>query len=84
MAQLTDGQRRAIWRDYMRVSSDAREPLALTKQELRVAIDATDAFIDGLATPFNNALPAPARAALTPKQKVRVFMAVAKARFGAA
>lgn len=81
MAILTNDDRRELWAEYMKYSSNIREKLGLAKTELRAAVDATDQWINDNQVSFNNSLPSPAKAALTGKQKVRLFMAVAKKRF---
>lgn len=84
MAILTDEQREEEWADFMYTLSNAAERLDLNKPELRAAINATDDWIEANSASFNNALPAAAKAALTAKQKTRLFMAVARKRFGVA
>lgn len=81
MAVLTDNDRVDIWREYMRYGSNERETMGLTKPELRAAIDATDDWINDNQASYNNALPTAAKASLTQKQKVRLFLAVAEKRF---
>ena len=81
MAVLPDGDRVTLWAAFMSDASESRDSLPLSKAELRAAFDATDDWINDNATSYNNALPAAAKAALTQKQKVRMFMAVARRRF---
>ncbi len=81
MAILSDSDRQEIYADFMRQLSHRRESLDLKKLELRAAVDATDAWIDANAASFNAALPQPARANLTQKQKVELFLFVATRRF---
>lgn len=81
MAILTNDQRKDLWIEYMSTISARREGLSLTKAELRAAVDAVDDWIDGNIASFNSSLPLPARTALTAKQKVELFFAVARARF---
>lgn len=81
MAILSDNDRAAIWADLMREASAAWEALGLSKAEFRAAVNATDQWIDDNSGSFNSALPLPARTALTAKQKVRLFLEVAKRRW---
>lgn len=81
MAVLTNEDRQKLWADYMRYSSNIREEIGLTKAELREAVNATDDWINANQASFNNALPAAAKANLTQKQKVRLFLEVAQKRF---
>lgn len=81
MAQLSDTDRARVWRGLMRWWSNLREALAaLTKQQLRDAVNATDTWIDDNQASYNAALPEPARNALTTSQKTLLFCAVALAR----
>lgn len=81
MATLTNAKRKALWAEFMAALSDRHEPLALTKPELRDALDAMDTWMDGNAAAFNAAIPQPARTALTAKQKAELFMLVVRGRF---
>ena len=81
MAALTNEDRRKLWAEFMRYSSNIREIIGLDKAELRAAVDATDAWINANQASFNNALPAATKSNLTPKQKVRLFLEVAQKRF---
>ena len=78
---LTEAERAGLWERAMREASVGRESLALTKAELRAAIDASDAWIEQSAVAFQQALPARARAGLTARQKARVLLLVARRRF---
>ncbi|MBN1286435.1 MAG: hypothetical protein JXB47_13635 [Anaerolineae bacterium] len=82
MAELTEEQCKAVWAAWMRVVSAAGETVDLTKSELYDATVAVDVWINANAAAFNNALPAPAKAALTAGQKAHLFAAVAVARYG--
>ena len=81
MAVLTETDRQEIWAEFQNESSNIWELLGLSKAELRAAVDTTDQWIEDNQASFNNALPAAAKAALTQKQKVRLFMEVAQKRF---
>lgn len=82
MAVLSDNDRVGVWAQFMRDASQAREVFgALTKVELRAAVDAIDGWADSNAASFNQAIPQPARGVLTAKQKAWLLMAVIKRRF---
>lgn len=81
MALLTDQDRKDLWAKFMREASAVWEKLNLSKSELRVAVNATDQWIEDNQASFNLALPIPARTALTQKQKVRLFMEVARRKY---
>lgn len=81
MATLLDAVRRAVWADFMQVISRESDPIAITKDNLRAAIDAADTWVDANAASFNSALPVAARNGLTPKQKARLLVFVVARRF---
>jgi len=81
MAVLPDATRKRIWARLMAAVSEAREPVALTKTELRAAVEAVDGWVDDNAAAYNVALPTAARTGLTANQKARLLLAVAAARF---
>ena len=80
MAELPAEDRLKIWRGIQRHWSQDREPIGISKPELRAAIDATDTWINDNQASFNNALPAAAKDNLTQAQKTLVFCTVALAR----
>ena len=82
MAVLSDADRGAVWADVMRQLSDARDPCAITKADLRAAVDALDTFLDTNAATINAAIPQPARSGLTTPQKARLLAYVALKRWG--
>jgi hypothetical protein len=80
MAVLDAANRLRAANQWMR---DQVETLAgVTKVDLRAAVDATDAWIDGQQANFNAALPAAARNNLTLVQKTLLFCYVAMRRAG--
>lgn len=79
MAVLSDNDRFACWRELMQKSGLLG---ALTKAELRAAVNAIDDWVDANAAAFNTAIPQPARAVLTSKQKALILMLVTDKRFG--
>lgn len=81
MAVLSDEVRRETWAEFMSELSTERQTLALTKAELRAALDALDDFLNTNATAINNAIPQPARGALTVSQKARLLMFVIRRRY---
>lgn len=81
MAVMTDPQRVEAWADFMRELSDAREPLGLTKPELRAFFDAADQWVSDNMASFNSAIPQPARGAMTAAQKARGLARILEKRF---
>lgn len=81
MTLLIEEDRRELWAKFMKEASAIWEKLDLSKSDLRAAVDATDQWIEDNQASFNQALPLPARTALTQKQKVRLFMEVAKRKY---
>lgn len=79
MAVLDDAARAALWAQFMR---DNRETCAVTKPDLRAAVNALDDFLNTKATEVNNALPAAARTGLTTQQKARLLAYVVIRRWG--
>ncbi len=77
MALLDETARQAA-RDYVM----RRWGVAITKADLRAAIDATDAWIEANAAAYNTALPAAARAGLNAQEKTVLFCVVALRRAG--
>ena len=80
MAVLSDPDRFDVWADYMR---DARTGVhaALTKADIRAAVNALDDFFNTNAATINNALPATAKAQLTQTQKALLLMYVISKRY---
>ena len=82
MAVLTDTERTDLHTEWMRALSDQRSSIgALSKADIRAAINATDTWIDSNAASYNSALPAQVRNALTAKQKAELFLFVARRRY---
>ena len=78
---LTDADRRAIWADFQSEASSAFEGIAVSKPNLRAAVDAIDGWIGANVAGFNAAIPEPARSNLTARQKLRLFLYVVKRRW---
>lgn len=83
MATLTAAERlecRAIWND---LNAGERLSIAgLTKADMAAAVAALDTFFDTNAAAINTAIPQPARAALTTRQKALLVVAVIRKRYG--
>jgi len=80
MALLVDVDRALIWGEYMR--TEASPHGALTKGDVRAAVDALDVFFDANVTAINNAIPLPARTVLTTAQKSRLVRYIIQKRYG--
>lgn len=80
MAVLNEANRFALWADYMRNFPEG-ESCAVTKTELRAAVDGLDDFLNTNAANINAAIPQPARAALTIVQKARLLVWVIRKRY---
>ena len=82
MAVLTDEQRAEEWAAFMADISSAQEAFgALTKADIRAAVNALDDFMVASAVAVNNAIPQPARSELTTPQKARLLMRVVARRY---
>jgi hypothetical protein len=81
MAALSDTDRAALWAAFQSELSSAREPIAVTKTDLRAAFNGIDDYFEANAAAINAAIPQPARAALTKQQKARIAMLVIRERF---
>ncbi len=82
MAALDEANRARAWAEFMREESADRQPVALTKDDLRAAFNSIDAWADASAGNINAALPLPARTALTVRQKAKLLAMVLQRRFG--
>jgi len=78
MAVLSENERFAGWAQLMR---DMIGTVSILKSDLRAAFDALDVFLNDNTTAINNAIPQPARAALSTQQKALVLMAVVVRRY---
>jgi hypothetical protein len=81
MAILPDADRALVDQAFQSDLSSARTPCTLSKAELRAAINAIDQWADDNASEFNQAIPLPARTALTGKQKAELLFRVVRRRF---
>ena len=82
MAELSEGDRVICWEKWMRDNKDAITG-ALTRAELRAAVDAVDTWLNDNASALNTAIPQPARGVLTTAQKARLTTIVIERRWGA-
>ena len=81
MAALNAQNREQLFSDYASDISNRRIPTALTKAELRAAINAIDDWADANQASFNTAIPQPARGALSAKEKAQLLMYVIAKRW---
>lgn len=81
MAVLSDSDRAELCGEIQR-SAPNIQGLTITKTELRDALNAADAWADSNAASFNAAIPQPARAAMTLKQKTLLLSLVVLKRAG--
>ena len=81
MAVLTEQERVDIWRDLMKTWSRRREPIAVSKADLRAAADALDNYLNDNAAAINSAIPVAARTGLTTAQKAELLSFVALKRY---
>lgn len=82
MAVLSDSERAALNQAFQSgVSARAEAFGALTKADIRAAVNAADAWADANAVAYNQALPQPARSALTARQKAEILLYVIRRRY---
>lgn len=79
MALLDPTNRGRVAAQWMR---DQLESCGFTKVDLRAAVDATDAWIDGNQAAYNSALPPAFRTSASLSQKTLLFCYVAMRRAG--
>ncbi len=83
MAILSDADREQIWKEFMERHSSLREPIAVTKSDLRVAVNAVDTWVEANKASFNAALPEPAKSNLSAKIKAALLTFVVERRWEA-
>lgn len=83
MAVLDETNRAQVWAEFMRDESTEQQPVAMTKDDLRAALNAADGWADAMAANFNTALPVQARTSFTARQKAKLLAMVLQRRFGA-
>lgn len=82
MAVLSDNDRKSACGDFISDVCAAHEAFgALSKADVRAALNALDDFLNTNATTINNAIPQPARGALTTAQKARLLNMVVRYRY---
>lgn len=81
MAELSIADKQALHKGIMSDLSSDREGLALTKSELRAAIDALDTYMNDNAVAINSIIPLPARSVLTASQKAELLSVIVKRRW---
>jgi hypothetical protein len=82
MPALTQTERTRIGAKFQEDASLTREPLgAVLKADIQAAVAAADDWLVANLASFNNALPQPARAALTTTQKARLLVFVIERRY---
>ena len=84
MAILSIADRMAVWREFMADKRHRRlgDSFAVSKADIRAAVDALDQYLEDNAAAMNQAIPQPARSGLTARQKAMILMAVAARRYG--
>jgi len=80
MATLSTEDRQKITRGLMSYWSSIWEVTDISMQDLQLAINATDNWIEAEQSEFNLSLPPAAQSGLTVAQKTLMFCAVALAR----
>jgi hypothetical protein len=83
MAVLTDEERLQVRAAFNQLNNAERNAIGITKADLAAAVAAIDSFFDTNAAAINQAIPQPARAALTTRQKAILVTAVIRKRYGA-
>jgi len=85
MAVLSDPNRKDVWADLMRrapLNVNTTQPMgAVLKADLRAAVNAVDDWLDTNATALNQAIPQPARSALSQEQKAYLLIHVIAKRY---
>lgn len=79
MAVLSDTDRFSAWADFMRANMGMLG--TLTKSELRAAVDGIDTWLNDNAASANQAIPQPARTALSTVQKAQLLTHVVHKRY---
>ena len=78
MALLTDQQRAEVTAAFMQ---QAAGPLSVLKMDIRAAVDGLDSWYDANAAAANQALPQPARAALSLEDKALMSTLIVNERY---
>lgn len=78
MAVLSEQDRFDLWAEMMRKNTST---IAITKTQLRAAVDAIDTWFSDNAATLNSALPTAARNGLTTSQKAALLSFVIAKRY---
>lgn len=81
MAQLTEVERRQIWRGLMRYWSGQQVGCPFMKADLKAAVDALDVFLNNNAVVINNTLPEPFKTVASIEQKAVLLAGVVLRRY---
>ena len=81
MAAMSDAERFACWAQIMR-NEAAPGGGAITKPDLRAAVNAADDWVDAQTTLYNAVLPNPFKSLATAEEKAMLLMYVVARRFG--
>lgn len=82
MAVMSAAERAACSAELIReISSANQNPGAVTKADVRAAVDALDTWLNDNAATINLAIPQPVRAQFSTQQKARLLLAVIRRRF---
>lgn len=79
MPVLSDDIREDIWSNFMQTVPGAIG--ACTKTDLRDAVNALDDWITNSAPTLDQGIPEPARSALDPHQKTKMFLLIVEKRY---
>ena len=86
MAVLTNEDRQELWASFMQTACARNENIsaggAMTKAELRAAVDAIDQWVSDNKASFNSSLPSPANSVLSADHKAELLVYVVKKRWG--
>ncbi len=81
MAVLLNGDLVKVYAEFVAEFNISGETITITKAELKAAVVAIDGWLDTNAAALNSAIPQPARANLTVRQKARLLRCVVRRRY---
>lgn len=81
MAILSGKNRELLNQIFADEESIEQRKIVPGKQEVRAAIDAVDDWLEANRASFNSAIPVPAKAGLTSRQKTKLLMLVINKRW---
>jgi hypothetical protein len=79
MPTLPDQTRQQIWAEFMKTVPGHIGDC--TKTDIRAAVDGLDDWITNSAPTLDAGIPEPARSALSPHQKTKLFLLIVDARY---